>query len=261
MAPPPATPLLAALCRGASPAAVAAMAAQARSCWTGAAGAVEIDTPGTTAGAETAAAGAGTRTKAAVREALERLRVAKWKAAQRKLPPELRSSRDALSSANDIAASVVEQRIQQAMREGLFDELPGRGKQLPGAAGSGGDGGGHHHADPADEMAFRILKNAGFAPDWVEAHKEIQFLLRRWRRALAIAWHRSRDERDDAAARERRWNQEAAPLKADIDQIRKKVLRYNLIAPYGRQLCSPSMQREIDSLAAQEQEPRQALPS
>ena len=76
---------------------------------------------------------------------------------------------------------VIENRIQEAMLAGAFDDLPGRGKPLtrdenPFEAMSG------------DAVAHRILKNAGIAPGWVEQGKEIRTALLAARANLAIEW-------------------------------------------------------------------------
>ena len=63
---------------------------------------------------------------------------------------------------------IAEQRIAEAMERGEFDDLPGSGEPLA------------LHDDPLIpeelRMAYRILKNAGFVPPELEAHKEIRRL-------------------------------------------------------------------------------------
>src|ERR687884_613875 len=61
--------------------------------------------------------------------------------------------------------SLAEQRIREAQERGDFEDLPGHGKPLD------------LDDNPfAGELAagFRILKNAGFAPSWIEIDKEIR---------------------------------------------------------------------------------------
>jgi hypothetical protein len=59
--------------------------------------------------------------------------------------------------------SMIEQRLREAMADGTWDDLPHRGERIPldddRAAG-----------DRAP--AFRLLRQAGFAPPWIEADKE-----------------------------------------------------------------------------------------
>ncbi len=62
--------------------------------------------------------------------------------------------------------SAVEKQIREAMERGDFDNLPGQGKPLD------------LRRDPNVpeewELAFKILKDAGFAPEWIEEDKEIR---------------------------------------------------------------------------------------
>ena len=64
--------------------------------------------------------------------------------------------------------SIVERQIREAMDEGAFDELPYSGQRLPieddSAAGE-------------RALGFRVLRNAGVAPPWIEADKEVRNLL------------------------------------------------------------------------------------
>lgn len=60
--------------------------------------------------------------------------------------------------------AIIEAKIAQAQREGVFDNLPGAGKPL----GLDDD-----RLVPEDvRMAYRILKNAGFVPAEILEHKE-----------------------------------------------------------------------------------------
>jgi Domain of unknown function (DUF1992) len=61
---------------------------------------------------------------------------------------------------------LAEQKIQEAIQRGEFDDLPGAGKPLA------------LHDDPLIpedlRVAYRILKNAGFVPPEVELHREVR---------------------------------------------------------------------------------------
>jgi hypothetical protein len=68
----------------------------------------------------------------------------------------------------DIFKRIAERKIQEAMEEGLFDNLPGRGKPL-------------EFEDetwiPEDlRIAYRLLKNAGYIPPELELRNEIMNL-------------------------------------------------------------------------------------
>ena len=66
--------------------------------------------------------------------------------------------------------SLVDRQIREAMEAGKFDDLPHQGAPLPieddSAAGEWA-------------LAFRMLRNAGVAPPWIEADKEARALLAR----------------------------------------------------------------------------------
>jgi len=64
--------------------------------------------------------------------------------------------------------AVVQERIQEAMRRGDFDHLPGAGRPL--------DLDDDRLVPPELRIAFRILKNAGLAPPEVLARREIATL-------------------------------------------------------------------------------------
>lgn len=53
--------------------------------------------------------------------------------------------------------------IREAMKEGKFDNLEGRGKPLK-----------LNPQDDLGSLAFRMVKDAGFAPEWVELAKQIE---------------------------------------------------------------------------------------
>ena len=80
----------------------------------------------------------------------------------------------------------VEKQIREAMERGDFDDLPGKGKPLEL---------GENPFTPADwRLAFKMLKDAGMVPDWIEQGKEIRAELQ----ALALLleqqlqWQRER---------------------------------------------------------------------
>lgn len=61
--------------------------------------------------------------------------------------------------------SAIDKQIREAMERGDFDNLRGAGKPLNLARDPN---------VPEDwELAFNLLKNAGFAPDWIETRKEV----------------------------------------------------------------------------------------
>jgi len=66
----------------------------------------------------------------------------------------------------DVWNLVAERKIREAMDEGAFDNLEGRGKPLDLSVDP--------FEDPSERMANHILKNNGFAPDWIIEAREIE---------------------------------------------------------------------------------------
>ncbi len=115
--------------------------------------------------------------------------------------------------------SLVERQLREAMEEGAFDELPFQGERLPleddSAAGEWA-------------MAYRMLRNAGAAPPWIEADKEVRRLFDRRDAILARAARSRVPSRRDRAA-----------LEAVVIEINAAIARLNAEAPTDRQHRRP----------------------
>ena len=61
----------------------------------------------------------------------------------------------------------LDEQIRQAMQDGAFDDLPGKGKPL--------DLSENPHEDPGWRMAYRMLRANGFSLPWIETRKAIEF--------------------------------------------------------------------------------------
>lgn len=68
----------------------------------------------------------------------------------------------------DIVATIAEQKIREAMRNGEFDDLPGKGKPLRLEDLS--------HVKEELRAGYIILKNAGILPEELQIQKEIMSL-------------------------------------------------------------------------------------
>ncbi|HEY3231369.1 MAG TPA: DUF1992 domain-containing protein [Roseiflexaceae bacterium] len=115
--------------------------------------------------------------------------------------------------------SLIDQRIAQAQDDGLFDNLPGRGKP--------------QELDddvlvPEEyRVGFRLLKANGFAPPWIEARRDIED--ERTKLAEWLAQANQRWPRLDAAGR--------AALRVayhrKLDDLQRMIVIFNLKAPRG----------------------------
>jgi hypothetical protein len=111
--------------------------------------------------------------------------------------------------------TLIERQIREAMADGQFDELPHHGKPLP------------NDENPyAGEMAlaFRVLKNAGVAPPWIEANKEVNALLAQ---RDAILERAASGPRPSAFARSRA-HQTLTDL---VTRVNKAITKVNVEAP------------------------------
>ena len=96
---------------------------------------------------------------------------------------------------------IAERKIREAMEEGAFDQLEGEGRPL--------DLDENPFEDPSLRMAHRILRNNGFAPEWIEEWKDIE-------RAI----HEG---------------------KTPVAELNKRIADYNLKAPeFAQKLLLPS---------------------
>ena len=116
--------------------------------------------------------------------------------------------------------SLVDRQIREAMEDGRFDDLPHHGERLP-----------VEDETYAGEwaLAFRMLRNAGVAPPWIEADKEVRELLARRDAVLARA----------AGATSFGRTRERAALEGLVVQINAAVARLNAEAPTPRQHRAP----------------------
>jgi hypothetical protein len=119
--------------------------------------------------------------------------------------------------------TLIERQIRQAMEEGKFDNLPHQGKPLPNDdnpyAGEWG-------------LAFRVLRNAGFAPPWIEADKEVRALLAR--RDAIMARAASGPTLSESARRRDR-----LALEQLVGEINRSIERVNAEAPTTQQHRRP----------------------
>ena len=127
--------------------------------------------------------GGGTAYQREQQAARLRLESAEAHAFTYRMPTEARQQREheRRSRARMREHDVIENRIQEAMATGAFDDLPGRGKPLPMNENP-------FEAISGDALAHRILKNAGCAPGWVEQGKAVRQNILNARANLAMGW-------------------------------------------------------------------------
>jgi hypothetical protein len=112
--------------------------------------------------------------------------------------------------------SLLDRQIRDAQEAGAFDDLPYQGERLPleddSAAGDWA-------------LAYRMLRNAKFAPPWIETDREVRGLIAERDAVLARA------PRSSAIGRER----DRAELRRIVSAANAAIFRLNHEAPTERQ--------------------------
>jgi DnaJ family protein C protein 28 len=139
---------------------------------------------------------------------------------------------------------LVEQKIQQAMAEGAFDNLPGAGKPL--------DLQKNPYLDPSLELAYGLLKNNQLAPEWIERDKEIRREVEQTRRQLGRAWALFQAEPDQTAG----WEAAVSRFAEQLVKLNRKIDDFNLIVPFlAGHRPRLSLAAELERLQSGEGEP------
>jgi len=120
----------------------------------------------------------------------------------------------------NIFQRIVEEKIEQAMREGVFDNLPGKGKPLKLDEKPG--------EDPTWRLAHHLLRNQGFTLPWIEMRSEIQADIERLRRDMAS--FAAAQAATSAVAGENPAGVEAR-FRDRIKALNRRIFVYNLHAP------------------------------
>lgn len=134
--------------------------------------------------------------------------------------------------------SLIDQQIRAAEEAGQFRDLPGAGKPL--------NLQGDEHVPEDLRTGFRMLKNAGYAPSWIELQQSI-----RAEQERLASW---------LAQVNRRWpslgqiprDQVRAEYETYLCDLNKQITHYNLIAPpVAGQLPLIQLWRELLKLGAE----------
>jgi DnaJ family protein C protein 28 len=149
--------------------------------------------------------------------------------------------------------SWIDQQIREAQERGDFDNLPGSGKPLDLVS--------NPYAQER-ELAFKVLKDAGYAPEWIELDKAIRSKLDRVRATLYRRWEwrearlrELRERADSWSEAERKrvessWQQAVAVFELELEEINKEISELNLKVPAPRfQRSTVNATREVDHLA------------
>jgi len=118
--------------------------------------------------------------------------------------------------------ALVERIIQEAIDNGEFDNLPGKGKPLNLNENA--------FLEPGLEWAYGLLKRNGFAPDWIERDKVIRKELQEARSQLRSAWQ----ERLETFISESQWQAAVARFEERLNKLNHQIDDFNLSVPIVR---------------------------
>ncbi len=135
---------------------------------------------------------------------------------------------DVIESWNDL----VGQRIEEAMRQGMFDNLRGQGKPL--------DLRRNPFVPEEQEMAFHLLENSGFSPSWITDRTSMLRAIEQWRAALHKQGARYQGLLQTAATEQsrqqlqERWDLQLNGWADELQKLNRRIETLNLTQPIAR---------------------------
>ena len=141
--------------------------------------------------------------------------------------------------------SLIDRKIREAMEDGEFDDLPGKGEPI--------DLSENPFEDPDWRMAHRMLRNAGFAPAWIEERKDIEAEIKAARSTLARVWSVLQNARhsEHSKSAEVRWRKALEDFRAKSAELNRRIQTWNLKTPaIGFHRNVIDVDREIDRITS-----------
>ena len=124
----------------------------------------------------------------------------------------------------------ISQRIDEAMAQGVFDNLPGKGKPL--------NLNENPNEPPDMAMANKILKNNDVTPPWIGDRKKLLEDVESLRAEMAQRWGWMRSDwaatNTDRQRLARRWADQIAAWTDQIARLNSRILDLNLTLPIWR---------------------------
>ncbi|RLT33231.1 MAG: DUF1992 domain-containing protein [Chloroflexi bacterium] len=124
----------------------------------------------------------------------------------------------------------ISQAIEDAMRDGAFDNLPGKGKPL--------NLNENPNEPPDMAMANKILKNNDVTPPWIGDRKKLLEDVESLRADISQRWEWMRTDwaapTADRARLAARWTGQIAVWTGQIDKLNSRILDLNLTLPIWR---------------------------
>jgi hypothetical protein len=117
--------------------------------------------------------------------------------------------------------SLTEKKLREAIENGEFDDLPGKGEPI--------DLRENPFEDPDLRVVHRLLRNAGFGPAWIEERKDIDAELAAAQGTLSRSWELFGE--GGKAASEAEWERCLKEFRETASELNQRVKIYNLKSP------------------------------
>jgi DnaJ family protein C protein 28 len=146
----------------------------------------------------------------------------------------------------DERSNWIDRTIRDAQERGLFDNLDGAGRPI--------DWEDESLLDEDWVMAFRLMREQGFAPEWIELHKEIDSELKSARDEIIRKWSWRSERFAGARESQRRyidaeWQRAYRAFAESIAELNRKIADFNLVVPIVRlQKFKLDLKHELDEL-------------
>ena len=116
---------------------------------------------------------------------------------------------------------MAEKRLREAIENGEFDDLAGKGEPI--------DLRENPFEDPDLRVVHRLLRNAGFAPAWIEERKDIDAELAAATAKLSRAWALFGPQ--GTSPSEAEWERSEKDFGEQVLELQQRIRIYNLKAP------------------------------
>lgn len=116
---------------------------------------------------------------------------------------------------------MAERMLREAIEAGEFDNLPGKGKPI--------DLRENPFEDPDLRVVHKLLRDAGFAPAWIEERKDIDATFESSRQILTRAWKIYRP--GGVSPNEAAWKRNVAEFREKAAELNNRIRLYNLKVP------------------------------
>jgi DnaJ homolog subfamily C member 28 len=115
---------------------------------------------------------------------------------------------------------LIDRLVRESMERGEFDDLPGSGQPI--------DLSENPYEAPELRTVHRLLKNAGFAPAWIEERKDID---REYHRCYSILRRAKALYGSGERSAQAEWERAKKEFRERVEELNERIRFYNLKAP------------------------------